>query len=79
MKRVLEIGHNDLRIFLRGKTGWVWLFVVPFVFVYFTGIGFGGSGAPENPRPAVLVENEDTNFLGAALMEELNAQNYAPR
>jgi len=38
------------------------------------GSAFKGPGAPENPRPAVLVENHDTNFLGAMLMEELDAQ-----
>jgi ABC-type multidrug transport system permease subunit len=74
MKRVLQIGHNDVRLFLRMKAGYVWLFVVPLVFVYFFGIAFRGPGAPANPRPAVVVENRDTGFLGALLLEELDAQ-----
>jgi ABC-type multidrug transport system permease subunit len=74
MKRVLQIGHNDIRLFLRMKAGYVWLFIVPLVFVYFFGIAFRGPGASANPRPAVLIENHDTGFLGALLMEELDAQ-----
>jgi len=74
MKRVLQIGHNDIRLFLRMKASYVWLFVVPLVFVYFFGTAFRGPGAPSNPRPAVLVENRDTGFLGTLLMEELDAQ-----
>jgi len=74
MKRVLQIGHNDIRLFLRMRAGYVWLFVVPLVFVYFFGIAFRGPGAPANPRPAVLIENRDTGFLGTLLMEELDAQ-----
>ncbi|PYJ82576.1 MAG: hypothetical protein DME22_18375 [Verrucomicrobia bacterium] len=74
MKRVFQIGHNDIRLFLRMKAGYVWLFLVPLVFVYFFGIAFRGPGAPSNPRPAVLIENRDTGFLGTLLMEELDAQ-----
>ena len=74
MKRVLQIGHNDIRLFLRMKAGYVWLFVVPLVFVYFFGIAFRGPGAPSNPRPAVLIENHDTGFLGTLLTEQLDAK-----
>ena len=74
MKQIFEIGHNDIRLFLRSKAGYAWLFVVPFVFVYFMGVAFRGGGDPSNPRPGVLLENLDTNFLGAALVSELDAQ-----
>lgn len=74
MKRILQIGHNDVRIFLRMKAGYVWLFLVPLVFVYFFGMAFRGPGAPANPQPPVLIENRDTGFLGTLLMQELDAQ-----
>ena len=74
MKRVFQIGNNDIRLFLRMKAGYVWFFVVPLVFVYFFGIAFRGPGDPSNPRPAVLIENRDTGFLGMLLMEQLDAQ-----
>lgn len=74
MNQLLLIGHNDLRLFLRSKVSYVWLFAMPLVFVYFMGYANRGPGTPANPRPAVLVDNQDTNFLAAILLEELGAQ-----
>lgn len=74
MRNILLIGHNGIRLFLRTKVGYVWLFVVPFVFVYFTGVGFRESGSPSNPKPSVLIENQDHGFLGDLFKDELNAQ-----
>jgi len=74
VKRILAIGHNDIRLFLRGKAGYVWLFVVPLVFIFFMGNAFKGPDDPSNPRPGVLLENRDTNFLAAVLLEEMDAQ-----
>lgn len=74
MNRILDIGHNDLRLFLRNKTSFIWLFVMPFAFVYFMGFASRGPGNPYNRKPPVLVENQDTNFLGRVFMDELGAQ-----
>lgn len=74
MKRILDIGHNDLRLFLRNKTWFIWLFLMPFAFVYFMGFANRGPGNPYNRTPPVLVENLDTNFLGRVFMDELGAQ-----
>lgn len=74
MKRILDIGHNDLRLFLRNKTWFIWLFLMPLAFVYFMGFANRGPGNPYNRTPPVLVENQDTNFLGRVFMDELGAQ-----
>ncbi len=74
MKRVLDIGHNDLRLFLKRKSSYVWLFVMPLAFVYFMGFASRGPGNPYNRTPPVVVENLDTNFLGRVFMDELGAQ-----
>jgi ABC-type multidrug transport system permease subunit len=74
MKAVFLIGHNDLRMFLREKTIYIWLFVVPMIFVYFMGFAFRGPGGPSIPQPSVLIENKDTGFLGSVFIEELGAQ-----
>ena len=75
MKRILDIGHTDLRLFLKHRTAYVWLFVVPLAFVYFLGFAVRGPGNPYNRTPPVLVENADTNFLGRIFLDELSAQN----
>lgn len=74
MRHVLDIGHNDLRLFLKSKTAYVWLFLMPLAFVYFMSFASRAPGDPANRRPAVLIENQDTNFLGRLFLEELNAQ-----
>ena len=74
MKHVLAIGHNDLRLFLKHKSAYVWLFLMPLAFVYFMGFAVRGPGDPSNRKPPVLVENQDTNFLGRFFLDELGAQ-----
>ncbi|HWI56438.1 MAG TPA: hypothetical protein VNZ22_04380, partial [Bacillota bacterium] len=74
MKQILLMGHNDLRVFLRVKGWWLWLLVVPLVFICFMGFAVRGPGDPTNPRPTVLVDNQDTNYLAAVFLEELGNQ-----
>lgn len=74
MKRILDIGHNDLRLFLKSKSAYIWLFAVPLAFVYFMGFANRGPGNPYNRKPPVLVENYDTNFLGRVFLDELDTQ-----
>jgi hypothetical protein len=71
MKHILDIGHTDLRLFLKRKSAYVWLFAVPLLFMYFFGAAMRGPGDPYNRRPRVLIENADTNFLGKVLIDEL--------
>lgn len=75
MKRILDIGHADLRLFFKHKSAYVWLFVVPFAFVYIMGFAARGPGDPYNRTPPVLIENADTNFLSRIFLDELSAQN----
>jgi ABC-type multidrug transport system permease subunit len=75
MKLILDIGHTDLRLFLKHKSAYVWLFVMPLAFVYFMGFAVRGSGNPYNRTPPVLIENADTNFMSRIFLDELSAQN----
>jgi ABC-2 type transport system permease protein len=74
MQRILDIGHNDLRLFFKSKTAYVWLFVIPTAFIYFIGFAAGGPGQPSDRKAPVLIQNKDTNFLSRALLEEMNAE-----
>ena len=75
MKHILDIGHTDLRLFLKHKSAYVWLFVVPLAFVYFMGFAVRGSGNPYNRTPPVFIENADTHFMSRIFLDELDAQN----
>jgi ABC-2 type transport system permease protein len=74
MNIALLIGHNDLRMFLRNKSSYVWLFVMPLIFIGFMGFAFRGPGDPANLQPTVLVDNRDTNYLAAVFLKELGTQ-----
>ena len=74
MRHILDIGHTDLRLFLKHKSAYVWLFAMPLAFVYFMGFANRGPGDPYNRTPPVLIENADTNFLGRLFLDELTAQ-----
>jgi ABC-type multidrug transport system permease subunit len=74
MKKILCIGHNDLRMFLRDKASYIWLFIIPMVFTYFMGFANRGPGGPANPQPAVLMDNQDQGFLGNVFLDELGTQ-----
>jgi ABC-2 type transport system permease protein len=74
MKRLLVIGQNDLRLFFKRKSSYLWLFAVPLAFIYFMAYAVRGPGDPANRQAPVLVENLDTNFLGRLFLEEMGAQ-----
>ena len=75
MKMLLVITFNDLRLFLKDKAGYVWLFLAPLGFIYFTGIvSSGPKDAPSNPLPSVLIENLDQGFMGHLLLKEMSAK-----
>lgn len=77
MKKIFLIGHLDLRIFLKDRTGYFWLFVAPALFVFFFGFANRPPGDPSNPRPGVLIENRDTGGLGEVLITEMGQQGLA--
>lgn len=74
MNRILAIASTDLRLFLKRKASYVWLFVVPVMFIYFMGFAARGPGEAYNRTPPVRVENADTNFLGRLLLDEMGSQ-----
>lgn len=75
MRNVLTIASNDIYMFLKDRMGYVWLFAMPLVFTYFFGIAMKpSSSSPSNPRPSVLIDNQDRGYLGQLLMKEMDAQ-----
>ena len=74
MKRILDIGLNDLRLFFKKKSSFAWLFGIPTAMVYFLGLASHGPDDPRNHRAPIAIENQDTNFLGRAFVTELTAQ-----
>ncbi|MCF7668198.1 MAG: ABC transporter permease [Verrucomicrobia bacterium] len=74
MRNIRLIAANDLRQFLGQPANYIWLFVLPLTFIFFMGNAMKGPGQPGNARPTVLIDNQDTGFLGDIFLEELDAQ-----
>ncbi len=78
MSKVLHIGISSLRIFLRDKSSYIWLVLMPLVFAYFMGFAAGGPRDPANARPEVFIENHDSGFMGELFLETLGKQGLRP-
>lgn len=75
MRVIWNIAWNDLRVFLKDKGGYIWLFVMPVVFIYFFGVTMRGEdGEPSDPRPRVSIDNQDTGYLGLMFVDLLEAE-----
>ncbi len=74
MKNILSIGHNELRLFLKSRTAYIWLFALPLAFVAIMARFSFGDGKSSNRFPPVLIENADTGFLGNIFIDVLGAQ-----
>lgn len=75
MRNVFLIGFFDLKVLLKDRTAFVWLLLMPLVFVGFIGLANkGGDGKPRNPNPKVLVDNLDNGFMGTLMLEALGAR-----
>ena len=73
MKRILDIGHNDLRLFMKSRAAYIWLFAVPLAFTYFMGFANRGPGDPTTASPGVGGESR-RRFLGQRFLDELDTQ-----
>ncbi len=74
MNAILQIARNDLRLFLRERTSWIWLVLLPLGFVYFMGFAARGPGGPVTPTVEVRLANHDDGFLGRLVLEALGEQ-----
>src|SRR4051794_28731126 len=75
MKQILLIAKNDLRLFLKEKAAYFWLFGAPLLFAFFMGMN-RGLGDPSDPHPGLLLENNDAGFMGKIFVEQLGAQGF---
>jgi ABC-type multidrug transport system permease subunit len=74
MTSILVIAWNDVRLFLRDRTAYIWLFAMPLAFVWVMGFAARGPGGPDDARPTVLVDNRDAGFMGRVFLRELGQQ-----
>jgi ABC-2 type transport system permease protein len=76
MNQVLLIAKNDLRLFLKEKAAYFWLFGAPLLFAFFMGMSRGRDD-PSDPNPRLLLENRDAGFMGKIFVEQLGEQGFS--
>jgi ABC-2 type transport system permease protein len=74
VRTILLLGHHEVRLFLRDRASYVWLFLVPLVFVLMMSMLIRGPGGPADARPRMLIDNQDEGFLGRVFIKELGQQ-----
>lgn len=78
MNVIWVIARNDLRVFLKDKGGYVWLFGMPLIFMYLFGSAMTGSNSePQNPKPRVIIENRDQGYLGELFVTQLEQEGFS--
>jgi len=79
MKEILDIGFNDLRVFLKDKSAFIWLLAMPLGFAYFMGFVSGGySGDPKNAQPEIVIVNQDSGYMSQLFLEVLGQEGLRP-
>ena len=74
MSAILVIAWNDVRLFLRDRTAYLWLFVMPLAFVWVMGFAARGPGGGE----AWIVRGRD-HGVSVPLRSQSSAQRSAVR
>lgn len=75
----LHLARKDIRHMFRHKETWLWVFLMPVMFIYFIGTitGRGGGIASDPKDPIALVAPSSAGFLADGLARKVEAQRYA--
>ena len=78
MSKVFHIGINDLRLFFKDKSSYIWLFAMPLAFAYVFSFTSRAPGEAKNARPEVYIENLDSGFLSTLFLDTLGREGIRP-
>lgn len=68
-RQIALLALNDLRLTVKERASFLWLLVLPLIFMWIFGNMGGGGGGPR--KVALTVDNRDGGWLAAALVAEL--------
>ena len=78
MSKALHIGINDLRLFLKDKTSYIWLIGMPLAFAFVMSFSAREPREGRNARPEVYIENLDSGFLSNLFLDTLGREGVRP-
>jgi ABC-2 type transport system permease protein len=74
MRAVFTIALHALRILLRDKTGFIWMLVVPCVYILVFGSAFKNRQDPAKAKAYLAVYNQDQGFLSERLLAGIQSE-----
>ncbi|MFQ5700637.1 MAG: ABC transporter permease [Acidobacteriota bacterium] len=75
-RRVAAVAREDLRLTLRDRSSIFWIFIAPFIWVFFFSFAAGGSD-PASTRIGLTVVQRDPSALADRFVEQLRQENFA--
>jgi ABC-type multidrug transport system permease subunit len=75
-RAVVFLAREDLRLMLRSKETWLWVFLMPVVFFYFMGTMQGGSAKPPGVTDDLLLVGRDGGVVADELARRLAEQDF---
>lgn len=73
--KALTLARGDLRLTMRDRSSIFWIFIAPFLWVYFFGFLATGSD-PARTRVSLLVNRLDPGEMAGRFIDDLRAQNF---
>ena len=75
MNSVLTIALQTLRIVWRDKTSFVWMLIIPSVYIFFFGQAFKYESDPTKSKADLGIYNRDAGFLSTLLIDGIRSEN----
>ena len=77
MRAVLTIALQVLRILFRDKTAFIWMLLVPCVYIFVFGSAFKNRQDPAKTKAYLAVYNQDRGYLADRLMQGILSESIA--
>jgi ABC-type Na+ efflux pump permease subunit len=75
MRRILALAREDVRLTLRDRSSTFWIFIAPFLWVFFFGT-FNRPSDPSQVKVGLLVRQQESTPLADRLVAGLRAENF---
>jgi ABC-2 type transport system permease protein len=77
MRAILTITLHALRILLRDKTAFIWMLLVPCVYIFVFGSAFKSGSDPAASKAYLAIYNQDGGFLSERFVDGIRSESIA--
>lgn len=77
MNAIRTIALQAFRLLYRDKMAFLWMLIIPVVYMFVFGSAFSDSGDPSRTKAFLAIYNKDDGFLSERLMEAIQSESIA--